>query len=264
MAGRRIVFGAFSTKKNISLSKSLGGGGDVPLLRLKNSICSRVHCGFFVVKSLKVLWEDFLQSAFGLEKNLTRFFRLSTRVPKSLFKDSLSSKKSCCFLFGKKGNSSIIKTFVVSRERLLFSSLSSGGVGERRNFGKTAERERETRASRRRNAESDGVARGMRAVLFLRFFASGTPRTRTTTETTTATLWEEVREEERDEGENEVEKKPGNDGRLGTVARKQSNGETDRSERQNRPVSNRMANAKRRAPKQLDAETDDHVELRRQ
>ena len=81
-------------------------------------------------------------------------------------------------------------------------------------------RERETRASRRRNAESDGVARGMRGVLFLRVLASGTPRTRTTTETTTATLWEEVREEERDEGENEVEKKPGNDGRLGTVVRK--------------------------------------------
>ena len=60
---------------------------------------------------------------------------------------------------------------------------------------------------------------------------------------------EEVREEERDEGENEVEKKPGNDGRLGTVVRKQSDGEAIRSERQNRPVSNRMANAKRRAPK---------------
>ena len=82
---------------------------------------------------------------------------------------------------------------------------------------------------------------GCALCFFLRFFASGTPRTRTTTETTTATLWEEVREEERDEGENEVEKKPGNDGRLGTVVRKQSDGETDRSERQNRPVSNRMA-----------------------
>ena len=256
----------FRRKKIFLFPKSLGGGG-VPLLRLKNSICSRVHCGFFVVKSLKVLWEDFLQSAFGLEKKFDSILSFVHTSPKiTLFKDSLSSKKSCCFLFGKKGNSSIIKTFVVSRERLLFSSLSSGGgLGSGGNFGKTAERERETRASRRRNAESDGVARGMRAVLFLRVFASGTPRTRTTTETTTATLWEEVREEERDEGENEVEKKPGNDGRLGTVVRKQSDGETDRSERQNRPVSNRMANAKRRAPKTVRrGNRIDHVELRRQ
>ena len=192
--------------------------------------------------------------------SILSFVHTSPKI--TLFKDSLSSKKSCCFLFGKKGNSSIIKTFVVSRERLLFSSFP--GVRAEETLERRR-RERETRASRRRNAESDGVARGMRAVLFLRVLASGTRRTRTTTETTTATLWEEVREEERDEGENEVEKKPGNDGRLGTVVRKQSDGETDRSERQNRPVSNRMANAKRRAPKTVRrGNRIDHVELRRQ
>ena len=143
----------FRRKKIFLFPKSLGGGGGVPLLRLKNSICSRVHCGFFVVKSL-VLWEDFLR-AFGLEKKFDSILSFVHTSPKiTLFKDSLSSKKSCCFLFGKKGNSSIIKTFVVSRERLLFSSLSSGGVGERRKLWKDGgERERDAREPKKERGE---------------------------------------------------------------------------------------------------------------
>ena len=93
----------FRRKKIFLFPKSLGGGGGVPLLRLKNSICSRVHCGFFVVKSLKVLWEDFLQSAFGLEKKFDRFFHLSTRVPKShCLRTRYHPKRVVAFFSGKK------------------------------------------------------------------------------------------------------------------------------------------------------------------
>ena len=48
-----------------------------------------------------VLWEDFLL-AFGLEKNLTRFFRLSTRVPKSHCLRTHYHRKSVAFFSGKK------------------------------------------------------------------------------------------------------------------------------------------------------------------
>ena len=81
------------------------------------------------------------------KKNLTRFFRLSTRVPKSHCLRTHHHPKRVAFFSGKKekGNPSI-KT-VVSRERLLFSSLSSGGVGERRKLWKDGgERERRARA----------------------------------------------------------------------------------------------------------------------
>ena len=81
----------------------------------------------------------------ALEKKFDSILSFVHTSPKiTLFKDSLSSKKSVAFFSGKKekGNPSIIKTFVVSRERLLFSSLP-GGLGSGGNFGKTAERKRD-------------------------------------------------------------------------------------------------------------------------
>ena len=133
---------ALFRRKKILFPKSLGGG--VPLLRLKNSICSRVHCGFFVVKSL-VLWEDFLL-AFGLEKKFDSILSFVHTSPKiTLFKDSLSSKESC-FLFGKKGKrKSIHKNCCFPGKASLF--FSSGGFGERRKLWKDGgERERRARA----------------------------------------------------------------------------------------------------------------------
>ena len=86
------------------------------------------------------------------KKNLTRFFRLSTRVPKSHCLRTHYHPKRVAFFSGKKekGNPSI-KT-VVSRERLLFSSLP-GGLGSGGNFGKTAERERDAREPKKERGE---------------------------------------------------------------------------------------------------------------
>ena len=140
-------FLALFRRKKILFPKSLGGG--VPLLRLKNSICSRVHCGFFVVKSL-VLWEDFLL-AFGLEKKFDSILSFVHTSPKiTLFKDSSSSKESC-FLFGKKGKrKSIHKNccFPGKASLFFFSGGKSGG-----NFGKTAERERDAREPKKERGE---------------------------------------------------------------------------------------------------------------
>ena len=121
----------------------MGGGGGVPLLRLKNSICSRVHCGFFVVKSLKVLWEDFLQSAFGLEKKFDSILSV-VRVPsKSHCSRTHYHPKESFFLFGKKGKrKSIHKNCCFPGKASLF--FSSGGKSG--GNGKTAERERRARA----------------------------------------------------------------------------------------------------------------------
>ena len=145
----------FRRKKIFLFPKSLGGGG-VPLLRLKNSICSRVHCGFFVVKSLKVLWEDFLQSAFGLEKKFDSILSCVHTSPKiTLFKDSLSSKKERCFLFGKKGKRKSIhnKNLLFPGKGFSFLLFLPGGLGSGGNFGKTAKRERDAREPKKERGE---------------------------------------------------------------------------------------------------------------